>query len=204
MGATRLASGHFSAASSRVGKEAINKGSQTALITCLSVSLCLNAPTRDASPPLVFAFLLAPNATTKRYHQTLALMGATRLASGHFSAASSRVGKEAINKGSQTALITCLSVSLCLNAPTRDASPPLVFAFLLAPNATTKRYHQTLALMGATRLASGHFSAASSRVGKEAINKGSQKALITCLSGSLCLNAPTRDASPPLEVAFGD
>ena len=32
-----------------------------------------------------------------------------------------------------------------------------------APNATTKRYHKTLPLMGATRLASGHFSAASSR-----------------------------------------
>ena len=84
-------------------------------------------------------------------------------------------------------------VSPCLNAPTRDASPPLVVAFLLAPNAITKRYHQTLTLMGATRLASG----------KKAINKGSQTALITCLSVSLCLNAPTRDASPPLEVAFG-
>ena len=33
-----------------------------------------------------------------------------------------------------------------------------------ALNATTKRYHQTQALMGATRLASGHFSAASSRI----------------------------------------
>ncbi len=83
-------------------------------------------------------------------------------------------------------------VSPCLNAPTRDASP-LVVAFLLAPNAITKRYHQTLTLMGATRLASG----------KKAINKGSQTALITCLSVSLCLNVPTRDASPPLEVAFG-
>ena len=51
-------------------------------------------PTRDASPPLVLAFLQAPNATTKRYHQTQPLMGATRLASGIFSAASSR-GKDA-------------------------------------------------------------------------------------------------------------
>ena len=43
----------------------LNKGSQTALIICLPVSLCLNArrgtrllkkPTRDASPPLVVAF----------------------------------------------------------------------------------------------------------------------------------------------------
>ena len=31
-------------------------------------------------------------------------------------------------------------------------------------SSNTKRYHPTLALMGATRLASGHFSAASSRV----------------------------------------
>ena len=52
----------------------------------------------------------------------------------------------------------------CENTPTRDASPPLVLAFLQTPNAITKRYHPTLALMGATRLASGHFSAASSRV----------------------------------------
>ncbi|WP_337775452.1 hypothetical protein, partial [Prevotellamassilia timonensis] len=33
-------------------------------------------PTRDASPPLVLAFLQEPSATTKRYHQTLPLMGA--------------------------------------------------------------------------------------------------------------------------------
>ncbi len=52
----------------------------------------LKKPTRDASPPLVLAFLQTPNAITKRYHPTLALMGATRLASGHFSTASSRVG----------------------------------------------------------------------------------------------------------------
>ena len=32
-------------------------------------------PTRDASPPLVLAFLQEPSATTKRYHQTLPLMG---------------------------------------------------------------------------------------------------------------------------------
>ena len=59
--------------------------------------------------------------------------------------------------------------------PTRDASPPLVLAFLLAANApptlplnassnggdaflpapnAPQRYHPTLALMGATRLAS--------------------------------------------------
>ena len=38
-----------------------------------------NTPTRDASPPLVLAFLQTPNAITKRYHPTLALMGATRL-----------------------------------------------------------------------------------------------------------------------------
>ena len=82
---------------------------------------------------------------------------------------------------------------------------------------------QSQTLMGATRLASGHFSAASSRVGffsnfvprgkcnVHTLNKGSQIAVITLLSVSLCLkirgtrllkNAPTRDASPPLELAF--
>ena len=33
-----------------------NKGSQTALITRLTVNFCLKIPTRDASPPLVLAF----------------------------------------------------------------------------------------------------------------------------------------------------
>ena len=83
---------------------------------------------------------------------------------------------------------------------------------------------QSQSLMGATRLASGHFSAASSRIGffssfvprekcnVHTLNKGSQIAVITLLSVSLCLkirrgtrllkNAPTRDASPPLELAF--
>ena len=83
---------------------------------------------------------------------------------------------------------------------------------------------QSQSLMGSTRLASGHFSAASSRVGffssfvprekcnVHTLNKGSQIAVITLLSVSLCLkirrgtrllkNAPTRDASPPLELAF--
>ena len=84
---------------------------------------------------------------------------------------------------------------------------------------------QSQSLMGATRLASGHFSAASSRVigffsslvprekcNVHTLNKGSQIAVITLLSVSLCLkirrgtrllkNAPTRDASPPLELAF--
>ncbi len=57
-----------------------NKGSQTAIITRLSVNLCLelsgtrllkNIPTRDASPPLVLAFLQARNDITKQYHKTL-------------------------------------------------------------------------------------------------------------------------------------
>ena len=83
---------------------------------------------------------------------------------------------------------------------------------------------QSQSLMGATRLASGHFSAALSRIGffssfvprekcnVHTLNKGSQIAVITLLSVSLCLkirrgtrllkNAPTRDASPPLELAF--
>ena len=114
--------------------------------------------------------MLPPSATTKRYHQALppnasSNGGDASRVGAFFSSLVSRREK-AINKGSQKALITCLSVSLCLNAPTRDAPPPLVVAFLLAPNTITKHYHQTLALMGATRLASGHFSAASSRVGK--------------------------------------
>ena len=53
------------------------------------------------------------NANTKRKHktqaQTLPQMGATRLASGKCYAYT-------LNKGSQTALITYLPVSLCLNA----------------------------------------------------------------------------------------
>ena len=47
----------------------------------------------------------------KRYHQTQALMGATRPASGIKAKAHTPT-----NKGSQTALITCLSVNLRFNA----------------------------------------------------------------------------------------
>ena len=50
-------------------------------------------------------------------------MGATRLASGI------KAKAHTLNKGSQTALITRLFVSLALKIPTRDASPPLVIAF---------------------------------------------------------------------------
>ncbi len=50
-------------------------------------------------------------ATTKRKHKTQALMGATRLASGIKAKAYTL-----LNKDSQTALITYLSVNLCLNA----------------------------------------------------------------------------------------
>ena len=123
------------------------------------------------------------------------------------------------------------------------APPVLLFAKVSARRAkyelkrrekTTNRNRNTLhnaasltqsqSLMGATRFASGHFSAASSRVGffsslvprekcnVHTLNKGSQIAVITLLSVSLCLkirrgtrllkNAPTRDASPPLELAF--
>ena len=53
----------------------------------------------------------ALNATTKHYHKTQALMGATRPASGI------KAKTYTPNKGSQTALITCLSVSLCLKNP---------------------------------------------------------------------------------------
>ena len=50
-------------------------------------------------------------ATTKRKHKMLPLMGATRLASGIKAKAHTL-----LNKDSQTALITYLSVNLCLNA----------------------------------------------------------------------------------------
>ena len=51
------------------------------------------------------------NASSKRYHQTQALMGATRPASGI------KAKAHTPNKGSQTALITRLFVSLCLKNP---------------------------------------------------------------------------------------
>ena len=51
----------------------------------------------------------APNASTKRNHQAQALMGATRPVSGIKEKAHTL-----LNKDSQTALITCLSVSLSL------------------------------------------------------------------------------------------
>ena len=53
-------------------------------------------------------------ATTKRKHQTQALMGATRPVSG----IKAKV-YTLLNKDSQTALITCLSVSLSLIRETR-------------------------------------------------------------------------------------
>ena len=49
-------------------------------------------------------------------------MGATRPASGI------KAKAHTPNKGSLAALITRLSVNLCLKIPTRDASPPLVLA----------------------------------------------------------------------------
>ena len=57
-------------------------------------------------------------------HQTLPLMGATRLASG-------------------IVQLLFSGVSFLFIFPTRDASPPLELAFLQAPNAITKRYHPT-------------------------------------------------------------
>ena len=54
---------------------------------------------------------LPQNSSTKRYHKTQALMGATRPASGIKAKAYTL-----LNKDSQTALITYLSVSFCLNA----------------------------------------------------------------------------------------
>ena len=50
--------------------------------------------------------------------------------------------------------------------------------------------------MGATRLASGIKAKVHTH------NKGSHAALITRLSVNFCLKIPTRDASPPLVLAF--
>ena len=58
------------------------------------------------------------SATTKRKHQTQALMGATRPASGIKEKAHTL-----LNKDSQTALITCLSVSLSLIPDARRVAP---------------------------------------------------------------------------------
>ena len=82
---------------------------------------------------------LAQNASSKRKHTTLAqnansqrkLKTLDQNASTNGGDAS-RVGKsnvQALNIGSQIARNTRLSVSLRLNAPTRDASPPLVLEF---------------------------------------------------------------------------
>ena len=54
-----------------------------------------------------------------------------------------------------------------------------------APNASTQRKHPTQPLMGATRLASEKYAAIFSRV-----------------RISLLFSIPTRDASPPLVLAF--
>ena len=62
---------------------------------------------------------LPQNATTKRKHKTLPLMGATRLASGI------KAKAHTPNKGSQTPLITRLSVSLCLKNPDAGRVAPI-------------------------------------------------------------------------------
>ena len=84
-----------------------------------------------------------------------------------------------LNKGSQTALIICLSASLCLNA--RRGTRLLKKPGRVTPISGSVFYQidrlksgfevmgrtvmpKNCALMGATRLASGHFSAASGRV----------------------------------------
>ena len=61
----------------------------------------------------------SPNAAAKRYHKTLALMGATRPASGI------KAKAHTPNKGSQTALITRLFVSLCLKNPDAGRVAPI-------------------------------------------------------------------------------
>ena len=66
----------------RRGKNAaahtLNKGSQTALITRLAVSLCLDFPDAGRVAPISACV----SSSTKPRHKTLPLMGATRLASG--------------------------------------------------------------------------------------------------------------------------
>ena len=71
----------------RRGKNAaahtLNKGSQTALITRLAVSLCLDFPDAGRVAPISACVSSSTktqtlNATTKRNHKTLPLMGATR------------------------------------------------------------------------------------------------------------------------------
>ena len=59
------------------------------------------------------------NASTKRKQQTQALMGATRPASGI------KAKVHTPNKGSQTALITRLFVSLCLKNPDAGRVAPI-------------------------------------------------------------------------------
>ena len=56
------------------------------------------------------------NASTKRYHKTQALMGATRPASGI---------KAKAHKHKSSALITCLSVNLCFNADNAGRVAPI-------------------------------------------------------------------------------
>ena len=108
MGATRLASGKKPCSYTKY------KGSQTALITRLAVSLCLDFPDAGRVAPISACVSSSTktqtlNATTKRNHKTLPLMGATRLASGKKPCSYTKY------KGSQTALITRLPVSLCLD-----------------------------------------------------------------------------------------
>ena len=57
------------------------------------------------------------NASTKRYHKTLSLMGATRPASGI------KAKAHTPNKGSQTVLITFMSVSLALKSDAGRVAP---------------------------------------------------------------------------------
>ena len=59
----------------------------------------------------------AQNAGTKHKHKTQALMGATRLASGKMQCSYTT------SKGSQTARITLMSVSLCHKNPAGRVAP---------------------------------------------------------------------------------
>gem|GEM_PF-543591 len=155
MGATRLASGIVQLLFSRV---------------CI-VFFSFIFPTRDASPPLELAFC---GSVWWRLvlEETLALMGATRLASGIVQLLFSRVCIVFFSfifpTRDASGIVQLLFSRVCIVFfsfifPTRDASPPLELAF---GGSVWWRLvlEETLALMGATRLASGIVQLLFSRV----------------------------------------
>ena len=82
--------------------------------------------------------------------------------------------------------------------PTRDASPPLELAFLQATNTSAKRYHKTLT-QTLLQNANSNGGDASSR--RDLRQRLTDRSVISAICESLFI-FPTRDASPPLEVAL--